>query len=300
MHSTLPPKPSDDPHDFVVVPPDAIRVVPSDDELSDLLHQAARHRPHAQRRAEPNFAAGATVPPVDTTFRATSVDDVLPPGERRVSARRALRGFIALLLAASVGVAALAWKSYGDAATKQIAKLATQLVLTSSLTSEKPALAEQPEPAAADAANTVSPQPAPVAQTAAEAAAPSGDQAQLLQSMKRDLASVRQEVEQLKASIAELKQPQVSRDVAKTSEAKASDPNARPRISAAPPRPAAARVRTPTPSYPQPQAAASSMPPQAVAPNISRPPEPQPQFAAEPVQADPELSSVPRPPMPLR
>src|SRR5665647_719297 len=42
MHSTLTAKANDDPHDVVVVAPDAIRVAPSDDEISDLLHQAAR------------------------------------------------------------------------------------------------------------------------------------------------------------------------------------------------------------------------------------------------------------------
>lgn len=318
MHSTLTAKPSDDPHDVVVVAPDAIRVAPSDDEISDLLHQAARQRSDTQTRAAASdFAAGAMVPEVDTTsFRAASVNDVPVPGEHRSMARRALRGFVALLLAASFGAAAIAWKGYGDVAIKQIAKLTTQIVVISSLTSEKPALAVQPEPAAvpADAANTVSPQPAPAAQTAAEAiapaaAAPSADAAQLLQSMTRDLASVRQEVEQLKAGIAELKasQPQVSRDVAKTSEVKASEPNPRPRIAAAPPRPAAARARKPMPSYPQPQALAAPVPstaaasyvPPTTAPYVPRQAEPQPPTTGE-VLTDPELTSVPRPPMPLR
>jgi hypothetical protein len=317
MHSTLTAKPSDDPHDVVVVAPDAIRVAPSDDEISDLLQQAARHRSDTQTRAAASdFAAGAMVPEVDTTsFRAATVNDVPAPGEHRSMARRALRGFIALLLAASFGAAAIAWKGYGDVAIKQIAKLTTQIVVISSLTSEKPALSAQPEPAAvpADAANTVSQQSVPAAQTAAEAAAPAAaDQAQLLQSMTRDLASVRQEVEQLKAGIAELKasQPQVSRDVAKTSEVKASEVKAsevdpRPRIAAAPPRPAAARARKPMPSSPQalaapvPSTAAASYVPPTTAPYMPRQAEPQPPATGE-VLTDPELTSVPRPPMPLR
>jgi hypothetical protein len=44
MQSTLNRKPSDDPHDVVVVAPDAVRVAPSDDEISNLLQQAARQR----------------------------------------------------------------------------------------------------------------------------------------------------------------------------------------------------------------------------------------------------------------
>ena len=42
MHSTLNPKPNDDPHDVVVVAPDVVRVAPSDQEISHLLQQAAR------------------------------------------------------------------------------------------------------------------------------------------------------------------------------------------------------------------------------------------------------------------
>jgi len=45
MHSTLTAKREDDPHDVVVVAPDAVRVAPSDEEeLSSLLQQAARRR----------------------------------------------------------------------------------------------------------------------------------------------------------------------------------------------------------------------------------------------------------------
>ena len=96
MHSTLMSKANDDPHDVVMVAPDAVRVAP-DDELSDLLHQAARYRADARTRA-PDSAAGTTVPLVDTTFRPTAVDDLGPS-----MARRLARGFAALLLAACIG-----------------------------------------------------------------------------------------------------------------------------------------------------------------------------------------------------
>lgn len=314
MHSTLTAKPGDDPHDVLVVAPDAVRVAPSDEkELSSLLHQAARHRSHTL--AASDIAVGH-VPPVDTTFRPGSVNDVRVPGGRRSTAARALRGFMALLLAACIGVAAVGWKAYGEVAKRQIAKWTTQFALTSSLTSEQPASAAQPAPPAApaDAADAASQPPAPPAQAAAEAvapaAAPSADQAPSLQSMARDLASVTQQVEQLKVSIDELKasQQQMSRDLAKASEVKASEvkapevkpseANPRPRIAAAPPRAVAARVRKPAPSYPPPQALLPPMPQQA--PYVPRQTEPQPQFAVEPPQPDPELTSVPRPPMPLR
>jgi hypothetical protein len=308
MHSTLTSKPGDDPHDVVVVAPDAVRVAPSDEELSNLLQQAARHRSDTQTGAASDVPAGPMVPPVDTTFRPASVNDVPAPGDNLSMAGRAVRAFIALLLAACIGLAAVAWKAYGDMAEKKIAKLATQLILTVSSPPEKPALAAQPAAPAveADAANAASPQPAPPAQTAAgavapAAAAPSADSAQLLQSMARDLASLGQEVEQLKASIEQLKagQQHMSRDVAKASEVKASEQNLRPRISAPPPRPAAARARKPMPPYPPPQAPAAPVLPQAAAPYVPRQPEPPPLTAGEAL-TDPELSSVPRPPMPVR
>jgi hypothetical protein len=317
MQSTLPPKQSDDPHDVVVVAPDVARVAPADDELSNLLHiAAARHRSDPQTRAGSDVAAGPTVPPVDTTFRPAAVNDVRRPGKGWSMVRRAVRGLIALLLAACIGLAAVAWRSYGDTAKRQVAKWTTQLVLlTSSLPPEQPGPAAEPAaPAvAADAATAAPPQPAPPqpappAQSAAEAvappaAAPSPDSPQLLQSMTRDLASLGQEVEQLKASIEQLNasQQQMSRDVARVSEQnKASEQNPRPRISALPPRPAAARARKPMPPYSPPQAAAApALPPTAAPYYVPRQPEPPPQSTAEPL-ADPELASVPRPPMPVR
>jgi hypothetical protein len=320
MQSTLKPKQTDDPHDFVVVAPDAVRVAPADEEISNLLQEAARRSLKPQTGTESDLPAGPAVPPVDTTFRPTAVNDVQIPGLRPSIGRRAVRAFTALLLAACIGAAAIAWQSSGNVTKKIIAKWAPQFALTWLL--EKPDLSAQPNPSdvPADAANAAPPQPAALAQTAPQgiapaAAAPSAESAQLLQSMARDLASVGQEVEQLKASIEELKanQQQMSRDAARTSEQnraseqnKASEQNLRPRISAPPPRPAVARARKPVPPYyPPPQAAVAPPLPQTVAPYAPRqsdyaprPPDPQPQSTVQP-PADPELASVPRPPMPV-
>jgi hypothetical protein len=306
MHSTLKLKPTDDPHDIVVVAPDAVQVAPADDELSNLLREAARQYSGQQTHTASDLPAAPPVPPVDITFRPAADGNVQILGHRRSIASRALRAFAALLLAAGIGVAGIAWQS--DAAKKIIAKLATQLVLTSSQPAEDPESSAQPaKPAVAmAAASAASPQPAPLAQTAPAAVVPaaaasSPDSSQLLQSMARDLASTGQEIEQLKASIEQLKasQQQMSRDMAKTSENKASEQNSRPRISALPPRPAAAPARKPIAPYPPRQAATAPAYPQAAAPYVPRQIEPQPQTTAPP-PADPELSSVPRPPMPLR
>ena len=318
MHSTPKPKQTDDPHDIVVVAADAVAVAPADEELSNLLHDAARRLSQAQARAASDVPAGAAIPQVDTTFRPAAVNDVLAPGRLRSIGRGAMRAFAAVLLATGIGVAGIAWESYGDAAQQMIAQWGPRLALTSSLPPEKPALSAQPAPPVvqAEAANPAPPQPLPPAQTAAPGVAPSAaaESAQLLQSMARDLASVGQEIGQLKASIEQLKasQQQISRDIAKASEAKASEAKAsemkaseakasemkasetkaseqslRPRIAAPLPRPAAAPARRPMPPPPPPLAAAAPTPAQA---------EPPPQAAAQP-QAQ-ELS-VPRPPMPL-
>lgn len=311
MHSTLKPKDADDPHDFVVVAPDDVRVTPADDELSDLLHQAAHHRSDPQTHAASDLPAGPPVPPVDTTFRAAAVNDVLLGGHRRSIGRRALRAFAAPLLAVCIGFVAITWQASGDVAKQMIVKWAPQVILTSLLPPEKPGLSAQPAPPAvqaeAGAANAAPPQPAPVVQGAPQgvaptAADPSAGKAPLLQSMARDLASVTQEVEQLKASIEQLKasQQQMSRDFANASlQNKASEQNLRPASSASSPRPAAARARKLMPPLQSPQAAAAPALPQVAPHYAPRQPEPQPLATAQP-QADPELASVPRPPMPLR
>ena len=254
MHSTLKPKQTDDPHDIVVVAPDVVQVAPADEEISNLLRDAARHLSDAQIHAGSDVPAGPAVPPVDTTFRPSAVNDVLVPGRLWSMGRGAIRAFTALLLATCIGVAGIAWQSWGDAAKAMIANWAPQLLLTSSLPPEKPALPAQATPPAAQAAaaSPASPQPASQAQTAAEGVAPiaavSAESAQLLQSMARDLASVGQEIGQLRASIEQLKasQQQMSRDIAKSEISKVIEQNLRPKVSAAPPpRPAAGSARSP-------------------------------------------------------
>ena len=297
MHSTLPSKPSDDPCDFVVVEPDAVRVAPSDEELSELLHQAARHRSDNKTGTRSDFAANPTAPPVDTTFRPTAVS-----GQRSPLARRMVRAFITLLLAACMGVTALAWKSYGDVAKKKIAKLTTQFVLTTSMPSEQSEPAAQPAQAAVQTseANTPSPQAAPENQTAPEAIAKADDSsarsAQLLESMARDLASLGQEVQQLKSGMEQLKasQQQTSHHIADRPE-----PNLRARSAPPPPRSYAARPRRPvSSSAPPPIAAAPALPPPA--PYYAPPPSRPQQQTTTAFPAEAELSSVPRPPMPVR
>jgi hypothetical protein len=214
------------------------------------------------------------------------------PGKRPSLGGQAVRGFTGLMLTACICVAAIVWQSsYGDAAKQIIARWTPQLVPTSSLPLENPGLSAQPSPPTvqAAAAKTAPPQPAPLVQTAPEDVAPtaaalSPELTQLLQSMARDLATVGQGIEQLKAS-----QEQMARDNANAAEqikasqeqmarviAKASEQNLRPKISALPPRPTATPTRKPVPALPSPQA------------------------AARPQAEGPQLSSAPRQPVPVR
>jgi hypothetical protein len=185
----------------------------------------------------------------------------------------ALRGLIGLLLTAGICTAAFAWQSHGETVRPMISRWVPQLAAASSLPSGVPKLADQQSPpavqvAAADAAVSQLPTPVQTAPQDAAAAPIAAEQTQLLQTMARDLASVQQEIEQLRASQAEL-----ARESARTAEqlkanqeqmaraiANASEQNLRPRTSvttsaatsANPPRPVANPARKPVSTLPPP------------------------------------------------
>jgi hypothetical protein len=173
--------------------------------------------------------------------------------------RPALRGLVALTLTAGICTAAFAWHAYGDAARPMIAQWAPQLAAASWLSSETPKLAADPPPAvqlaAAEAANSQLPAPAQTVAHDTAASPMPPETTQLLQTMARDLADLRQEIEQLKAGhealiretagnakqLNELKesQQQTARAIANVSEQ-----NQR-RTSVAQPQPVANSVRKP-------------------------------------------------------
>src|SRR6266852_3965774 len=227
MDTTLNPKQTDPPH---------VLVARADEELAHAHEQITR--------------VGEEIARAEEQLSKLEHDAARPavPGKRPLFDRPAVRGFTGLLLAACIGVAAIAWQSpYGDAAI--IATWAPQRVVTSSPPLENPGLAQTA--------------PEDVAPTAA---ALSPELTQLLQSMARDLATLGQGMELLKAS-----QEQMARDNANAAEqlkasqeqmarviAKASEQSLRPKISAPPPRPTAAPTRKPVPTLPSPQAIAQT------------------------------------------
>ena len=309
MDSMLKSKLPDDPHDILMVAPEAVRVAP--EEASDPIRDMMRDTPsERQIHAGSDFTAGA-VPPVDTTFRPTALNN----GRRSIGGQ-VLRAASALVLTACIGGAAVAWQHHGDAAQRLIAEWAPLFARSTSQPSEKP-LSPQPTLAAAqvDAASALPPQPAPQAQAATEAAAPAAvappeQPAPSIETMARDLANAGQEIEQLKASIEQLKASQ-QQLVAMVSE-KPAAPAVRPKKPvqaaqpASPPRPVAALAPArrpmsplPPPSYPPRQAMSAPPLPPAPAPYVPRRTEQLPPTTAETLD-DPELTAVPRPPMPMR
>src|ERR1035437_6863243 len=166
MHSSLKPKPSDDPHDVLVVAPDVVQIAPADQELSNLLHDAARYLSDAHTHTGSDVPAVPPLPPVDTTFRP-AINNVQIPDDRASIGRRAVRALTGFLLVACIGAAGIAWQSSGNVAKQIIAKWAPKFILTALLPLENPGLPEQPSPPTiqASAAKAAPPQPAPLAQT---------------------------------------------------------------------------------------------------------------------------------------
>jgi hypothetical protein len=173
--------------------------------------------------------------PVDQWSNETSVDAKLRPvdldlkndrfsSKRPSLGKRASGALVRFLITFCIGVAAtLAWQSYGDAAREMIANSSPQLGWLA--------------PQAAPLAQTVSDMVAPAAP-----AAPSPDMQQLKE-MSLGLAALRQSVDQLAARLA-AGQQQMAGDIATL---QAAEQDILHKISAPPPRPAAAPARKPVP-----------------------------------------------------
>jgi hypothetical protein len=316
MQTNVKPKAPDDRRDFVVIPSDQVRVAPSDAEITDLLRAAARQHSEAGAHAAPD--PSVPVPAVDTTFRATAVNDDAP-ARGQTFGRRLMRAVAALLLAMGIGAAALTWQTFGYAAKKVLLTWAPKWAIVASLPLEKLGLAPESKPSD-DAADAPPAQAAAPAQTntadsgapanaAANASTPSADSTQQLQSMGHDLANANQEIEALKASIAELKasQQQMSRDLAKAASDRVAEQAARAKAAAArkpapPPYSPTTTAAAPAPAYrPSPSAySAQAAVPQPSPQATAQPYVPPPPMQLRP-QADPGLpSTAMRPPMPVQ
>jgi len=223
MHS-LNLKETDDPHDGPTIAPDIVPAAWADKVLADIKRDAVSRASDQKPAATSGLAAGAAAPSVDTTFRATAADKIQASADRPSGGSWTSRAVVAFMFALCSALAAAAWQHYGHTAKQMIADWAPPFVLAASPASEKTGLTEQLDSPAvqASAADQAAAQPAAAAQppdgAAPAAAALAPESAQQLQSMARDLAAMGKQVEQLKASIAELKagQQAMSPDTAKT------------------------------------------------------------------------------------
>lgn len=327
-----------DPHDAIQISPDIVLA-------SRPISVAPAFAPDVTRRPEPKFAPEpkivlelkksleprfspvsepqAAAPPVDTAVRVAASDG--HGRQKRSAAGKWLRGaFVTFLFAGSSAAATVAWEKHGDTAKQLLAEwtpvLASLLPSTSQTAAVAAAQAVQPtEQAATDptvdqpvvqaAAEQSAPPPTQVAAAAPAATQP--DVTQSVQSMTRDLTAMAQQIEQLKANIAELKagQEQMAREMTKppapkpTAEVKPVDPRARA---------AAVLPRTPSPPppvrKPKPVVSHTYMPAYSPAP-LAPPPPPSQAAAMPPPPAAPVTTTqavadddgpVVRPPMPLR
>ena len=219
-----------------------------------------------------------------------------------------VRTVLVVLFGVCSAVAAAAWQTYGDQAQELVAHWMPRISLMSNADRDGSAPAAAPlSHETTTATASVAPQAQEPAANAA-AATVTSEQVQMLQSMARDIAALSQQVNELKAGIAQLKagQDQVARDVARaaeakpterTAEARAFDPRAieqtlRPRPA---PRPATAAVAPP------PGAAAVPHRPRPATAAVPPPPAPMALQSAPPPQGttDPDQPVV-RPPMPVR
>jgi hypothetical protein len=266
-------------------------------------------------KVSPVPATQAEASSVDTAVRVTVDDSLNRP--KRSAAGKWLRGaFLTFLFAGGSAAATIAWENHGDMATQMLAKW------TPSLTSLLPSTSQTAPIASAQAVPPVAQdqtadQSAPAAQSAAAAPVPSTtppDAAPSVESMTRDMAAMAQQIEQLKANIAELKagQEQMVREMAKPSApkpiAEARPPvNLPARVSALPPRAPAAMP--PPVRKPKPVVSHTYMP--AYSPTSPTPlvPPPPSQAAAIPPPVAPPVTTtqtvadddgpVVRPPMPV-
>jgi hypothetical protein len=281
-----------DPHDMFVIEPDVVLAARAD------APESPRREPDLRAlvtEISAGVAAQAAAPDIDTSFRSIAAGK-----QRGIWASRFVTVFVFALLSA---VGAAAWQRYGDRAQAYAAMAAPLLGLSSLQTTSAPTSTPTVADAAPDQASAPTEAATPAADTAAASAPASPDQTQLIQSLTHDLAAMGQQIETLKASIAELKagQTQLAHDAksaeTKATEAKAFEQSMRAKVSAMPPRPPVVPVRKPKPYTPPVQAAAAPLLPPPGAPG-SAPVQIAP--APPPVSAAPQDESVPRPPMPVR
>lgn len=287
--------PHADPHDVIVA------------QLRDLAPRLSEVNVTPSTPPQPAaLPQPASEPPIHAAPSNDNAGEIRHPAPRRGLAR----GVAGLIVCAGIAAAA-AWHSYGDEAKQRLSHLVPQLLAGTPSPTQNTGAAESPAEASqikvsqsatdtAPAQDSVAAPPATTPALAAETvptqAALTPELAQSIVTMAREIAALKQTVEQLQAS-----QQQLSRDVAKVAEHEARRKSAAQASKPAPPsqpqrtstqapvtrsvQPASAQAYPQGPTYPQTAAQREAY--------ISPP---------APMQLPPQPgdTSVPRPPMPLR
>lgn len=290
-----------DPHDVIVA------------QLRDLAPRLA-HDP-----SELDTTPAALDEASEPSLRAAPVNDNTGDIGNPAPRARSGRGVVLVLLTVCAGgVAAAAWHSYGGEAKQRLSHFVPQLLPSALVPTQNASTAQsqdttsqiaEPSPAdngapvqeAGTAVPATPPQPVttaatPAATSSAAQAAPSSELAQSIETMAREISSLKQTVEQLQAG-----QQQLSRDVAKITEQKA-----RGKVTAQAPKPApsprpqhaptpAVASRAFTPSPPPAYSQGQTYPHGATQRDAYVPPPAPAQLPPQPGD-----TSAPRPPMPLR
>lgn len=291
----------DDPHDVIVA------------QLRDLAPRLA-HDPSEFNVTPAASPEPASEPPFRTIPLNDNTGDIHNPEARA----RSHRGVVLLIVCTGIAVAA-AWHSYGDEAKQRLSSFVPPFLAGSPAPTQN-AIAPEPQDAASQIA---APQPAADAAPAQAAAAPvtpsepataastpvretpptltavPAELAQSIEAMTREIASLKQTVEQLQAG-----QQQLGRDLAKVTEQEArrklavqtQKPAQSPRQQRALTPGAPPRTLGTLAPYPPPATSQGQTYPQGAVQREAYVPPPAP--AQLPPQ--PGDTSVPRPPMPLR
>jgi hypothetical protein len=285
------------------LPDDTPPTVPQSDPHDDIvaLLRGAERAPLAHDPSELHIVPAdsgelplASAPPIGPMLQTPLNDNVSGSAEAAPSAQRSLKRFVVTVC---VGIVfTIGWQVYGHETWQALSSLAappqgsTPPVAPDQRSAERPpALAEQ---AAAETrpATAAVPQPAPAAvspQPDTPPAAVPSDVTRSLEAMSREIAALKQSIEQLKAS-----QHEMNRDLARTMENEI-----RRRTAAQPPKQAQPQRAAPQPSPPDIRSAAPPPPPQAspVQRDVYVPsPSPLP-----PQSPWPGYAAAPRPPLPL-
>ncbi|MCK1360513.1 hypothetical protein [Bradyrhizobium sp. 199] len=325
-----------DPHDAIQISPDIV-LASRPISVAPALTPDVTTRPEPKFAPEPKFSLERKIslepkfspvseppaaPPhsVDTAVRVAAGDGHGP--RKRSAVGRWMRGaFVTFVFAGGSAAATVAWEKHGDTAKQMLAEwtpVAASLLPSVSQTATSqtaPVAAAQASPAAEQAAppaaqaavdqtadQPVAPPSSQVA--AARPAATPPDAGQSVQSITRDLAAMAQQIEQLKANIAELKagQEQMAREASKPPKPMAEVKPVDPRAHAA-----AVSPRAPSPPpvrKPKPVVSHTYMPAYSPAPLAPPPPPSQASAMPPPVTTTQAVADddgpIVRPPMPLR